>query len=92
MICKKVLIKDARALLESNGFFVGNLWHIDDVKSKFNCTDDEAQDVLTEALENEATMDRIWFAIEYFGQDFGLELKNEKDDDMDTKQRTKLKK
>ena len=44
-----------------------NLWQVDDVKSKFKCTDDEALEVLEQALTNEYTMEQIWFAIDYHG-------------------------
>lgn len=61
--------QDARQLLKDKGFFVDNLWHIDDVKAKFDCTDEEAQHVLDKALGNDATMEQIWFAIEFHGRD-----------------------
>ncbi len=35
-------VEEAKAFLKSQGFFTDNLWHVDDVKSKFNCDDDEA--------------------------------------------------
>lgn len=63
----------AREVLRKAGYFVDNLWTVDDVKSKFNCTDEEAQEVLNGALTNEATMEQIWFAIEVHGEDAGLE-------------------
>ena len=50
-----------------------NLWCVDDVKSKFNCTDDEALEVLEQALTNDATMEQIWFAIDFHGSDNELD-------------------
>lgn len=50
--------------LERRGFFTGNLWSVEDVKSRFLVSDGEAQDVLNKALTNEATMEQIWFAID----------------------------
>ena len=64
--------------LKERGYFVGNLWTIDDVQSRFNCTDDEAQEVLEQALTNEVTMEQIWFAIQFHGE-YEFEL-TEKDD------------
>jgi hypothetical protein len=64
-------IEKAKAFLSSKGYQTHNLWHIDDVKSKFKCNDDEAMDVLIGALENEATMEQIWLAIEIHG-DYNL--------------------
>jgi len=49
-------INQAKEVLKANGYFVDNLWHVNDVKSKFNCTDDDAQYILGQALTNEATM------------------------------------
>jgi hypothetical protein len=59
-------IKQAKKLLKANGYFVDNLWHVDDVKSKFNCNDKQAQGVLFKSLTNEATMEQIWFSIGEF--------------------------
>ena len=61
--------QEAKDTLEKMGYQVDNLWHIDDVKGRFECTDDEAMDVLITALHNEATMDQIWFALEYEAED-----------------------
>ena len=72
-------IKEAKELLKKEGFFVDNLWHIDDIKSNFKCDDDDAQEVLYSALTNEATMDQIWYAIRFHAEDEGLE-ENQIDD------------
>jgi hypothetical protein len=66
-------IKQARAFLSSKGYHTNNLWHIADVKSKFKCSDDEAMDILIGALNNEATMEQIWLAIEMYANDKNLE-------------------
>ena len=56
-------INEAKALLEQNGYHVSNLWHTDDVHSLFDCSEDEAQEVLHSALTNDNTMEQIRFAI-----------------------------
>lgn len=61
---QKNRIESARAVLEEAGYFTRNLWHIDDVKGKFKCTDDEAHKVLYDAMTNYATREQIWLAIE----------------------------
>lgn len=66
-------IEKAKALLKENGYQVDNLWCVDDVKSKFECTDEEAQHVLYKALTNDATMEQIWLAIDIVGENEGLE-------------------
>lgn len=69
-------IESAKKLLSENGFYTGNLWSVEDVKSKFECTDDEAYKILDEALKNDATMEQIWFAIDFHGQENFLEAKD----------------
>lgn len=72
---KDMLIAQAKFTLRQAGYFVDNLWHVDDVKLRYNCKDDEqAQEILSSALENDATMDQIWFAIDMAAQDDGLIL------------------
>jgi len=65
---KMEAIKYAKSLLKGNGYYIDNLWHVDDVKGKFNCTNEEAQDVLNGALTNDATMEQIWLAIDVQGE------------------------
>jgi len=66
-------IEKAKQLLKDNGYFTDNLWHVDDVKSKFKCDDEAAQSILKNALENDATMEQIWLAIDIAGESDGLE-------------------
>lgn len=62
-------IEKAKEVLRKAGYFIDNLWHIDDVKLRYNCEDDDqAQDILYSALTNDATMEQIWFAIDYVAQ------------------------
>ena len=63
-------IEKAREVLREAGYYVDNLWHIDDVRTLFeNVTDEQAQEILDKSFQNEATFDQIWFAIEQIGQD-----------------------
>jgi hypothetical protein len=52
--------------LSRRGFFTDNLWCVEDVKSRFVVTDDEAQEVLDKSLTNDATMEQIWLSIDTF--------------------------
>ena len=54
----------ARALLRSKGYFVENLWYVDDVMQNYDCSKDKAYEVLQKAITNEATMQQIWLAID----------------------------
>ena len=76
--------QQAKDTLEKMGYQVNNLWHIDDVKSRFECTDDEAMDVLIAALANEATMEQIWLALEYEAEEMGLKrIEEDGESDLD---------
>lgn len=59
-----ITIEQAKQVLKEAGYFVDNLWHVSDVKDGCNCEDDVAQEILEEALTNEATMEQIWMAID----------------------------
>lgn len=77
---KKIEIMDvekAKEVLEEAGYFVENLWQVEDVMNKYKCTEDEAQEVLYDALTNEATMDRIWFAINFHAETMNLKEKED---------------
>lgn len=57
-------IQEAKSLLRKAGYFTDNLWHVDDVKSKFEIFDNEdAQDVLNDALTNEWVIEQIRISI-----------------------------
>jgi hypothetical protein len=71
--------KEAKGFLESQGYFVGNLWHVDDVMNDYKCSSEDAQDILYSALTNNATMERIWFAIQYHAEN-EYNLKRKSDD------------
>jgi hypothetical protein len=59
--------------LESRGYFTKNLWKVNDVKSIFNVTDEEAQKVLYMSLTNERIVSEIWNEIDNNGDEFGFE-------------------
>jgi hypothetical protein len=57
---------EAKQVLRDNGYFVDNLWHIHDVYNVAdgNIQKDQAMQVLSMALTNEATMEQIWMSIQ----------------------------
>jgi hypothetical protein len=65
-------IEQALQLLKDNGYYVENLWCVEDVQSIFNCDSDTAQSVLNEALTNEHLMEEIWFQIRHHGEAMGI--------------------
>jgi len=66
---------DAREFLAEQGFFTGNLWHIDDVTSSYECSDKDAYKVLEMALTNEYLMEQIADTIYLVAEDLNLERK-----------------
>jgi hypothetical protein len=70
-----ITVEQAKKVLEDNGYYVGNLWCVEDVQSKFDCTEDEAQGVLDGALNSDGTMEQIWFDIDYYAENEGLTRK-----------------
>lgn len=65
-------VSEAKEFLEKNGYFTETLWSINDVMDKYKCTKEEAQKVLKNALNNEATYDQIWLAIDIASEDLKL--------------------
>ena len=72
-----IRIEQARNVLKKAGFYVDNLWSVADVQSKFDCDVDDAMEVLNSALTNDATMEQIWFAIKFHGEEENLIRKEE---------------
>lgn len=68
-------VDQAREVLKQNGFFVDNLWHIEDVKSCYHCDDKQAQSILECALTNDATMEQVWLAIQMEAESIKLKEK-----------------
>ena len=63
---------EAKAFLKAKGYFVDNLWHVDDVKMLFECTDDQAQEVLDNSLTADNLYNTVWDHINYYAEDLGL--------------------
>ena len=81
-------VEDARAYLREQGYFVDNLWHVDDVKSTFfnptdlsnngNIDSDLAMDVLNKTLTNSAVMEAIWESMDIIAEgEFNLKKIND---------------
>ena len=71
-------IDNAKAVLRDAGYFVENLWQVDDVKKHYICENDDAQYILENALTSEATMNQIWSAIHIAAENENLTFKEEK--------------
>jgi hypothetical protein len=62
-------IEQAKQVLQDNGYFVDNLWHVDDVP---NGTDDERMEILEIVLTSPYIMERINIAIIDESRNIGL--------------------
>jgi hypothetical protein len=58
----------------NESYQIENLWSVSDMQD-WDCTDDEALEVLEQALTNDVTMEQIWRAIDYHARDNGIQLK-----------------
>ena len=65
-------IEYAKKVLKAYGYFVDNLWKVEDVKDRYECDEDTAQYILEQALTNDGTMERIWIAIDIFAEEENL--------------------
>jgi hypothetical protein len=74
----EVRVQEAKDFLESKGFYVHNLWQVEDVQINFECTDKQAQEVLHDALTNEYISERIFNEITDYATMNGFVSKNDK--------------
>jgi hypothetical protein len=70
-------IEQAKAILKQHGYFVDNLWSTQDVTDRYECTEEDAQEVLNRALTNEWVMEQIWFSIDDACDSLEIELKED---------------
>ena len=70
-------IEKAKQVLKNAGYQVDNLWHIDDVKGNYNCTDEQAMEVLVEALGRGYIMETVFDIISLEAEEIGLTRKED---------------
>ena len=71
-------IELAKDVLRDAGYYVDNLWQVDDVRRKFKNVDNETcQEVLDIALTDDWLTERIWETIGEVGTDEGLTFIND---------------
>jgi len=71
-IIKQLDIESAKQLLRENGYFVDNLWQTCDITDVWDCTDEQAQELLYKALTSESTIEQIHIAINFMAEDMNL--------------------
>ena len=63
--------------IKNDYYQIENLWCVAHVTHKYECTPEEALDVLEAALINEATMEQIYHSIEVEADVYGLNKKED---------------
>ena len=53
-------VQQAKQVLRDAGYFVDNLWTVQDVQDRFECNDETAQGILYDALTNEYIVEKIF--------------------------------
>lgn len=67
----------ARDVLESNGYYVSNLWHTQDVRNFYQCDEAQAMKVLDHVLNgNEYVTDAVWDMIDIVAREMELNKKD----------------
>lgn len=69
-------IQKAKEVLRKAGYFVDNLWHINDVKDAFECDDTTAQDILNHSLTNDYIVEKIFESIWDYSKNKNLNEKS----------------
>jgi hypothetical protein len=69
-------IENAKKVLRDAGFYVDNLWHINDVKQNYKVSDDEAYKILDVALTGDWITERTFEMI----NDVRIDLINSTDE------------
>lgn len=68
-------IREAKDVLKKHGYFVDNLWSVEDVTDRFECSDDDAQEILYRALTHPYIVERIHEIIQDIAIDYRLNEK-----------------
>lgn len=71
-------IQQAKQVLREKGYYVDNLWHVDDVLQTYDCTTEEAQSVLDAALSSDYIANNVFSWIDTYAENYGLTEKLEK--------------
>lgn len=62
---KDIDSNDLRDELASRGFYTNTLWHVDDVKQNYECSDDDAQEILDKTMQSERITMEIFESIDH---------------------------
>ena len=68
-------IEKAKELLIAEGYFAEIPWHIEDVQQNYDCTDEEAMEVLRKVFHNEYVNEQIFDSISIIADSMNLKHK-----------------
>lgn len=57
-------VKQAKQVLKNNGYYIGNLWHVNDVNKNYICSEQTAQNILNKSLTAEYIIEDIFNKID----------------------------
>lgn len=69
---RAIEIENAKKLLRSEGYYVDNLWQTCDVTMNYDCTEEQAQEVLDGALKDDYVSQQIFEAITMYADTLKL--------------------
>jgi hypothetical protein len=73
-------VEQARAILKKHGYYVGNLWTIQDVTDYYQCTEEQAYNVLDTVLSSEGIMEQVNVDISFECSYLDIKLKEDDED------------
>jgi hypothetical protein len=68
-------IEKAKELLKSKGYYVNNLWNTDDVTMDYDCTEEEAMEVLNRVFYDGCINKQIFDSITIIAESLNLKSK-----------------
>ena len=67
--------ESAKLYLKNKGYYTDNLWTINDVQDRFECTEEEAYEVLDKTLQCGRITEEIFETIDLYAEELNLKVK-----------------
>ena len=68
-------VEEARQVLKDAGFQVANLWSLPDVMDNYECSEEEAMNLLEQTLTNDHVIESIWASMDIIADINGIKRK-----------------
>ncbi len=65
---KDISSEDLRQELQLRGYYTKNLWHVDDVMQNYNCTSENALEILDDVMQGEYVTSMVFDCIDINGE------------------------